>query len=397
VTERTSPILIGQPRQRRTQLLQTALRARGLTATVVDWSELIRDPAAVAARLRAVPGHLVKLDSPGESDDLQHALIQHGWHSLGEPGTPPWALAHGEFAYQHFWYAGFADILRRLEDAAPGVHWLNAPREILRLCDKRTCQEHLIVAGIDTPPLLGPIDSYAQLRDRMRAEHIDRVFLKARFGSSAAGVVAYRTHRDGREVAYTSAELVRGRTGSMHSLGDRLFNSLRLRRYTAHVDIIALIDAIAAQSAYAETWVAKPRAVGHTKAHFDLRVVSLAGVPRQRIARIASQPMTNLHLGNRRGEAGRLIDEAAMRRVEDSVRRAAAVFPHCGMIGFDLIPVAHRTVVLEANAFGDLLPGLHWHNASTYDDQAAWFAKLANAHRARESDDTCSDEAAAHV
>jgi hypothetical protein len=30
--------------------------------------------------------------------------------------------------------------------------------------------------------------------------------------------------------------------------------------------------------------------------------------------------------------------------------------------------------VLEANAFGDLLPGLQWHGADAYDDQAAWVA-----------------------
>jgi hypothetical protein len=397
VTEIVAPTLIGQPRQRRTLSLQAALHAHGLTATMIDWSELVRDPVAVAARLRAAPGAAVKLDSPGESDHLQDALIRHGWRCLGEPGTPPSTLRHGELAYQHFWYAGFADTLRRLEDAAPGVRWLNAPREILRLCDKRDCQERLIAAGIDTPPLLGPIDSYAQFRHRLRSEDIDRVFVKARFGSSAAGVVAYRRHRDGREVAYSSAELVRDRPGAIHSFGVRLFNSLRLRRYTAHYDIVALIDTIAAQSAYAETWIAKPRAVGQTGAHFDLRVVALAGEPRQRIARIASQPMTNLHLGNRRGEVERMIDEATMRRVEDGVRRAAGVFPRCKMIGLDIIPNAHRTIVLEANAFGDLLPGLHWQDASTYDDQAVWFAKLANSHVSGESDGMRSGETVAHV
>lgn len=367
-------ILIGQAKQRRTRLLQAALHARGLPpATVIDWAELLRNPAAVAERLRAAAAAPVKLDSPGESTALEHALIREGWQRLGQPGPPPQPLAHGELAHRHWWYAGFAEALRRLEDAAPdramAGRWLNAPRDILRMCDKRDAQERLIAAGIATPPLLGPIDGYAQLRERMRAEGVDRVFVKPRYGSSAAGVVAYRCHRDGREAAYSSAEWVRDARGA------RLFNSLRPRCYTRSDEIAGLIDTLAVQSAYAEVWIAKPRAPGG--AHFDLRVVAFAGRARQRVARIAAQPMTNLHLGNRRGAVETLLDPAVVARIEDAVARAAQVFPQSGSIGFDLIP-GHRCVrVLEANAFGDLLPGLGWQGLETYDDQAAWCAAFA--------------------
>ncbi len=368
MTNPTSNILIGQDQQRRTRLLQEALQARGLgSAITIDWAELLGGPSALAERISAMSECAVKLDSPGECADVQDALIHRGWQSLGERGTQPRPLAHGEFAHQHLWYAGFTDLLQSLHNATPNARWLNAPSDILRLCDKLACQETLIAAGIDTPTLLGSVDGYAHLRDRMHSTNADRVFVKARYGSSAAGVVAYRCHADGREVAYTSADLVND--------GDsiRLFNSLRLRRYTCRNDIETLLDAIAAQGAYAEHWIAKPRAAEY--GHFDLRVVSFAGIPRQRIARIASQPMTNLHLGNRRGDAAHLLDDDTMRRLEDSVRRASAVFPKSSMIGFDLIPHAKRIVMLEANAFGDLLPGLHYRGMSTYDDQAAWFAQ----------------------
>ncbi len=365
-------ILIGQSEQRRALLLQRALHARGLKpATIIDWSELVHDPEAVAARLRDCPQRCVKLDSPGESASLQDALIRHGWHRLGQPGSPPPSLMRGEFAHQHLWHAGFADALRRLDAAAPDVHWLNAPSDILRMCDKHTCQEALTAADIDVPPLLGSIDGYAQLRDRLRLAGIDRVFVKARYGSSAAGVIAYRLHRDGREAAYSSAEIVREKGGI------RLFNSLSPRRYTANDEIAALIDAVAAQGAYAETWIAKPRSNQHAQMHFDMRVMSFAGTARQRVVRIASQPMTNLHLGNRRGVADEFIDPATMQRVEDCVRRAASVFANAVTIGFDLIPSSERVRILEANAFGDLLPELYWQGMSTYDDQAAWASDRA--------------------
>ena len=107
--------------------------------------------------------------------------------------------------------------------------------------------------------------------------------------------------------------------------------------------------------------------------------MSFAGAPRQRVARIASQPMTNLHLGNRRGIADELLDPAAMQRIEHCVRRAASIFPNAISIGFDVIPGGERARVLEANAFGDLLPELYWQGMSAYDDQAAWLADQARA------------------
>lgn len=362
-------ILIGQAEHRRTRHLLAAAESRkpGLSASVevIDWSVVLRDPDAVAARIRECGECGVKIDSSGDSTPLRDALIRHGWRCEGERGVPPAPLAHGEFAHQSLWFAGFADLLRRLDAASPDAVWFNAPHEILAMCDKLECQRRLNAIGAQTPPLFGRVESYAQLRERIDAAGTDRAFLKARYGSSAAGVVAYRRNRDGRECAYSSAELVR-ENGAI-----RLFNTLRPKRYEDSRDIAALIDAIAAQGAYAEAWIAKPRIAGG--AHFDLRVVSVGGEPRQWVARVAAHPMTNLHLGNRRAAIDDVLDHAAQQRVVHATRTAAAAFPNACSIGFDLIPTHERVVVLEANAFGDLLPGATaWDGAETYDDQAAW-------------------------
>lgn len=365
-------ILIGQADHRRTRHLLAAaeLRSPGLAAAVdvIDWSVALRDPDAVVARLREHAQGGAKIDSPGDSTPLRDALIRHGWRCGGERGPPPAPLAHGEFAHQSLWFAGFADLLRRLEAASPGVVWFNAPDAILAMCDKLECQRRLDAIGAHTPALFGRVEGYAELRERMDAAGTDRAFLKARYGSSAAGVVAYRRNRDGRECAYTSAELV-------HENGAvRLFNTLRPKRHEDSRDIAALIDAIAMQDAYAEAWVSKPRTVGG--AHFDLRVVGTAGEPRQWVARAAAQPMTNLHLGNRRVAIDDVLDAETQRRVVQAVRHAAAAFPSACSIGFDLIPTRDRVVAIEANAFGDLLPGATaWDGAGTYDDQAAWLGR----------------------
>jgi hypothetical protein len=81
--------------------------------------------------------------------------------------------------------------------------------------------------------------------------------------------------------------------------------------------------------------------------------------------------MTNLHLGNARGDlpgvraaAGEERWAAAMRTCE----RAAACFPGTLQVGVDLMfsPDFTRHAVAEVNAFGDLLPGLLAGGRDTY-------------------------------
>lgn len=362
-------ILIGQLEHRRTHLMQAALHRRDLPpARIIDYAALLTDPQRLSGSL--THDVAIKLDSPGESAALHDALLHHGWVCSGEHGDPPAPLAHGELAHQQLWYIGFADLLSALDRVAGDVRWLNPPDDVLLMCDKWRCQQDLAAAGIAIPELLGTLGSYEALRQLSKDSDCDRLFVKARYGSSAAGVLAYCRHRDGREVVYASTALVDNADGY------RLFNTLTPQRFTENRKISALIDTLALQGAYAERWIAKPRAHGQPGYHFDLRVVAFNGEPRQRVARISDRPMTNLHLGNRRGDPDTMLNTAHITAVEACVRTAAAVFPRSANIGFDLIPGRNRCHVLEANAFGDLLPGLQWHGADAWDDQAAWVTRL---------------------
>lgn len=365
-------VLLGQPGQqpsgqRRTQALRAALARRGLPPPqVFDYASVLASPDAfLDAAAHAIA---VKLDSPGGDDDVHEACVRRGM-SLTE-GARHSPRMHGELVDAHLRFAGFADLLQHLAQALPDARWLDAPGDILRMCDKWRCQQALEAAGAQTPAMLGMIEGYEHLTSMLDASGHDRVFVKARFGSSAAGVVAYRRHRDGRATACTTAEArrIEGRT--------RLFNRLSLQRY-AHADEIAvLIDALAAQGAYAEAWVAKPRAPTDHARHFDLRVVACNGEARQRVARLSSGPMTNLHLGNRRVDIDALLDAAANARVEHAVRAASAAFTDSRCIGFDLIPLRDRCVFLEANAFGDDLQDVTWQGRDACDDQVAWAYSL---------------------
>jgi glutathione synthase/RimK-type ligase-like ATP-grasp enzyme len=376
-TDDARMVVFGETGHLRIAALQNALQRQDLhPAHAIGYDRWLSDPRSWAARLPAqlfanATSIAAKLDAPSVDRCFYDALAHRGRLALGCDASAATTSMHGELAYRQDWYAGFADLLRALErDIAQSfpVRWLNAPEEVLLMCDKWRCQRHLAAAGIDIPRLLGLIEGYDHLQQLLDDSGCDRVFLKARYGAAAAGVVAYQRHRDGRVVVVTTTEIdvVDGRT--------RLFNRLAPQRHTDRAQVAVLIDALAVQGCYAEAWVPKPRAPGHPGHHFDLRVIAFSGEPRQRAARIAAHPMTNLHLGNRRGDPAALLDAPTMRRVEETVRAAARAFPGSASIGFDVIPTRDRCVVVEANAFGDFVQHIHWQGADAYDDQARWVA-----------------------
>jgi hypothetical protein len=175
-------------------------------------------------------------------------------------------------------------------------------------------------------------------------------------------VVAYRT--DGaRQLALTTVELVR-QGGEL-----RLYNSRRIRRYDTPAEAGALIDALAREGVRVEEWVPKAGLAGHV---FDLRVVVIAGRARHVVVRMSRGPMTNLHLLNRRGDLAVVLERMgpeAWRAARRTCERAAAAFPGSLHLGVDLLvaPGFRRHAVLEANAFGDLLPGVLHRGVDTYE------------------------------
>jgi hypothetical protein len=124
--------------------------------------------------------------------------------------------------------------------------------------------------------------------------------------------------------------------------------------------IARLIDALAAEGVHVEQWVPKAGLEGHA---CDLRVVVVAGRPGHAVVRLSRSPMTNLHLKNRRGRPEALrarMGDTAWNALLATCERVAGAFPGCHYLGLDVAvpPGYRRHAVLEANAFGDLLPGV---------------------------------------
>ena len=361
-------LVLGVAGGKRMRGLQDAAQQHGgLVLHCVDYADAMRDPTHFHAL--AASGMPLKIDSPGDDAWVQHQLRLRGWQtrsdepSRGRAALPPGPVARGELMPTRDWYTGFAQFLRALPaTAAP----LAPVEDILLMTDKLACQQHLRTHGVPTPPLLGAIDSHAHLIELLDQAGVDSAFVKPRYGSSAAGVVAYRRNRRGAELAVST----------VHSKDGRHFNAKRMQRYTDARDIAALIDTLAADHAYAEAWVPKPRT---QHGSYDFRVVTLDGEPQHRVARVNDAPMTNLHLDAQRASVDALLDDAGLHALLDTASAAARAFARSRMIGLDIVVRGARAWVLEANAFGDLLPRLHWQGRDTYEAQLhAFFPRDAD-------------------
>ncbi|MFC7979555.1 STM4014 family protein [Streptomyces cinereoruber] len=377
MTSGPRPVVVGVPAGRRVAFFQDALRSAGLPgARVVSWPDVLRGRARFAA------GETVRLDSPGEEPETDRLL-----RGVDDP-----ARVEGTGR----WYARFtgavADLARSVEEA--GAVLVDDPAELPVLFDKRLTHGRLRAAGVPVPasPTSGAAASavrgWADVRALTAGAGMRRVFVKPAHGSSASGVLAVETNGAGRVQATTSVE---------RAPDGRLFNSLRVRRYTGEREVAALVDALAPDGLHVERWL--PKAVQDGRAA-DLRVVVIDGRATHAVLRTSRSPLTNLHLGGVRGDldAARAAIAAAGARWTDALEvceRAAAAFPGTRCVGVDLLPASgwRRFAVGEVNAFGDLLPrltGLPGGGAEGLDTYAAQVAALfpRTAHASRTTSTT---------
>ncbi|MFC9704522.1 STM4014 family protein [Streptomyces sp. NPDC056943] len=361
MTVRPRLVVVGDPAGRRVAFFQDALRSAGLPgARVVSW------PDVLGGRARFAAGETVRLDSPGEDPEADRLL-----RGVDDP-----ARVEGSGR----WYARFTAAVAELSGAVAeaGASLVDDPGELAVLFDKRLCHGRLRAAGVPVPesPTSGPaapaVGGWTDLRSLLDTAGLRRMFVKLAHGSSASGVLAVETNGAGRTQATTSVE--RGPDG-------RLFNSLRVRRYTSEREIAAIVDALAPDGLHVERWLPKATQDGRAA---DLRVVVIDGRATHAVVRTSRSPMTNLHLGGARGDlaAARAAIAAAGGRWEDALgvcERAAAAFPGTRCVGVDLLPATgwRRFAVGEVNAFGDLLPrltGLPGSGAEGLDTYAAQVA-----------------------
>lgn len=338
--------VVGNPDNRRVGMFVAAVRGAGLPdPAVVPWLDVLRGNELPIPLADDGP---VRVDSPGEDAEVDRLL-----RGVDTPAE------HGELVGLADWYAGFTAALEKLAETKA---WLVPdPAEVAVLFDKRACHARLLAAGVPVAESPGPIAGWDDLAEFGSG----RWFVKPAHGSSASGVVALAVATGGRVHATTSVEMADG----------RLYNNLRLRRYTTVAEVAALVDALAATGPlHVERWFPKASLAGRS---IDLRVVVVDGVASHVVVRSSRSPITNLHLGNARGDVATLrlaMGEQAWAEMLVTARAAATCFRGCLQVGVDVMVARDlcRFAVAEVNAFGDLLPGvLDEHGRDTYAAQVA--------------------------
>lgn len=91
----------------------------------------------------------------------------------------------------------------------------------------------------------------------------------------------------------------------------------------------------------------------------------IGGNARHVVVRTSRSPITNLHLGNKRGDpeaVRKQLGESKWAVALRTAETAAACFLGCHYLAVDLMvdSALRGFVVAEVNAFGDLLPGILW-------------------------------------
>lgn len=352
--------IIGVESNRRVRLFAEEARRRNLEVEVVDWHRVLDGAIEWPDR----PD--IRIDSFGEDFELECRLIRAGRSALSlDPEDWDATPDHGRIRQLEAVYQGFETALETLPGAA---NHMSPADDLLAMFDKLETQRRLDALEVPMPRHLAEVRTWDEVRAAAGPNH--RIFIKPRHSSSASGILAVR-RRGARIAATTSVERVDG----------RLYNTLKVRELNSEKEIARIIELLGREdSLLVQRWVPKDSAQQNV---YDLRFVVIDGRAEHAVMRVSGSPMTNLHLGNRRGDLDALRDELgpAWAMLRDTAVAAAGAFEslHAG-VDIGLLTRRKAVRVFEVNAFGDLLPGVvDPRGRSTYRAEVdAWRARTGD-------------------
>jgi glutathione synthase/RimK-type ligase-like ATP-grasp enzyme len=246
-------------------------------------------------------------------------------------------------------YTLFLEKADTLSKANKNVQFLNAPKDIANTLDKLHCKRVLENAGVSTTPSIPQVESIIELRALMSERHINGVFIKPRYGSGAAGIIAFRRTPNNRiqskEVAYTTIIMSNGRLG----------NSRKMQHKRTPYELETLINGVLNNDAIIERWIPK----AHINSNpYDICVVWQFGKIEFIVARASKGAITNLHLGNTVMDIDELqLGNKTLYEIENLCRVAMRMFPGLQSAGIDVLLENNtlRPYIIEINGQGDLI------------------------------------------
>ena len=354
-------VLIANPGTKRCETYRAELiaywQARGVAVEleVVPWAEIVPrdgDLDGLAAFDRPA---IVRMESPGKDDGATRLLLEAGArNNPSEPATDWRALElpKGLLVRPRLLYRGFRRVLsglRKSFDTRPHLRPTACPLAIAEMFDKTATAEKIAAAGVPVPEWWNvQLQNCYRLYEEVSDTRWPTAYLKLNTGSSATGIVVL--HSDGGIAPAFGIT-------TLAEIDGRFYNS-RLVRRVEDGHLARAVQFVIDEEGIIQRGIPMGQIDGQ---NFDVRVVCVNAKPVATIFRLSPHPMTNLHLGGRRGDYARCRAAIPTREWLDALDHcsdAAACFDST-LAGVDLLFERgfRRHYVLEVNAFGDFFPG----------------------------------------
>jgi hypothetical protein len=337
-------VILGNPENRRVTHFQEALVKQNLPmAHVVPWEAFLTNPT-VLSNLPDDPTAL-RIDACGENERVETLLLERGFPLL-DPNCPnrtainPTQLktltsARGRLLCPRQSHLGFVNALDEITSiVAQKPHWrfTSSVNSILTCFDKRKTSSLFSSLNIPVPKQMEQVHNFDSLLGQMEAHKWTQVFVE--------------------------------------STNDGYFNTLKVRAVTKRQDIQTIINFTLNEGAVVERATPKARLDG---AYFDLRVLCINHEPTFFIVRQNTHPITNLHLGGRRGDLDSLKAQVSHENWNNMLHSCRLASKAIGalQVGLDVLfePGFETHQLIEANAFGDLLPRLTVNGLDVWETQ----------------------------
>jgi glutathione synthase/RimK-type ligase-like ATP-grasp enzyme len=357
-------VMIANPGTKRCETYREEFRAywnaRGVAAEleVVPWAEVVpRDGNLDALPAFDAPA-VVRIESPGKDDQVTRLLLEAG--ARDAPSEPPrdWRsleLPKGLLVRPGLLYRGFCRVLRGLRksfDARPHLKPTACPLAIAEMFDKTTTCRKLAAAGVPVPEWRAGDEMSPDVLvfpEQLRQTGWPVVYVKLNTGSSATGIIVVQNR---------SGESNQSGLTTLAQIDGQFYNSRLVRQLDGLFELMSPLAFLRHEGAIVQRGIPMAQVDGQ---NFDVRVVCIRGKPAATIFRLSPHPMTNLHLGGRRGDHERCRAAIPTRDWLDALDHcadAASCFDSV-VAGVDLLFERgfRRHHVLEVNAFGGFFPG----------------------------------------
>ena len=345
-------ITIGSPDSRRVKFWEAALQQYNCSHQVITYQQIIEGDFS-----KIIEPTTIRLTSTGEDFELEKIIMGMGGYS----DAHLLSFQKGLIYPNDSWYKGFCVLLKKIEGFVsknPLVKTINSSAAVELTFHKLKCQQFLNQKNISTPKMiLERVVDYDSLIEKMETENIRQVFIKPYHGSSASGVMALRQSK-GRQMLYTTIYLQ----------NDKMYNHLKLQKYNSLSEIKTIINKMVPSGLLVEEWIRKKT---FQEKSVDFRILVINGKAAFTVPRMSPHFITNLHLGNEKGNLEEVEKEwgsDVIKKAKDLAVRAVNEIGGLFYAGVDVaISQKEKPYVLEVNVFGDMLLNISKDGLNTYE------------------------------